>query len=268
METNKLAGLLECLKQAGDAALEIRSQGDLLTTEKEGIWDIVTKSDHESERIITSWLAENFGEDGIQSEEGTTRPSQSGRIWYPDPIDGTTNYSSGAPFFGVSAGRADEFGLPDFGAIYFPVEHWFVWASRGEGANLSRTSLMGRPYSKLNKKPGACALNDALVGAGLPVGFEHLFGIVQKRVRNIVMMGSCTYESLLVVQGYWDAYFHACATQFDVAAATVIAKEAGCIVTGIFDEDVNLKKKKIPFMITRSEKLTVELRSLITANWR
>ena len=264
MQTDKINGLIECLRRAGGAVLKIRSRGNLTTTEKKGIWDVVTEGDRVAERIITDYLAKHFSDDGIQAEEGTTRPSQSGRIWYPDSIDGTTNYSRGAPFFGISAGRADENGVPNLGVIHFPAEGWFIQASRGDGVLSDHPEIFG----DFKSRPGADVLKDALVGAGLPVGFEHLFGIVQQRVRNIVMMGSCTYESLLVVQGCWDAYFHVGATQFDVAAATVIAREAGCVVTGIFDDDVNLKNKEIPFLVTRSEKLTTELRNLLIENWR
>lgn len=256
--------LVECLERAGKAVLVIRSSGDLKTREKKGIWDIVTEGDCVAERVITDWLAKHFGEDGIEAEEGTTRPSQSGRVWYPDPVDGTTNYSCGAPFFGISAGRAGKTGAPDLGAIHFPVEGWSVWASRNGGAFSDHPKISGR----LIVRPGADVLKNALIGADFPQDHEYLFEILKPKARNVVILGSATYETLLVVLGYWDAYFHISATQFDVAAAELIAKEAGCTVTGIHEGKMDLRKKSIPFLVTRSKKLSAELRDILIENWR
>lgn len=263
-----MIGLVSCMSRAGRAILEIRSQENFEAIEKSGISDVVTAGDHEAERIVTDWLVNYHSEDGIQAEEGTTRPSRSGKIWYPDPIDGTTNYSRGAPFFGISVGRADEAGIPDCGAIHFAAEGWSVWAVRGSNRGTQCDDLRISPTDRLVAPKGADALRGALVGVGLTRGYEYLYEVLKAKTRNVVMLGSVTYEALLVARGFWDAYVHTAATQFDVAAATVICREAGCTVTSMHSDEVNLNEKKIPFMVTRSPRLTEELRRVIIENRR
>ena len=69
--------------------------------------NLVTEFDKRSEALIVERLAAAFPDDRIVAEEGTTRGDASApaqRVWYVDPLDGTTNFAHGLPLFSVSLG--------------------------------------------------------------------------------------------------------------------------------------------------------------------
>lgn len=69
------------------------------TQEKTSISDVVTEADIAVEQFVQQVLALLRPQDGIVGEEGTSAPSESGRTWVIDPIDGTYNYASGSDYW-------------------------------------------------------------------------------------------------------------------------------------------------------------------------
>src|SRR5215471_19792 len=70
-------------------------------TEK-GRNDLVSRADKESEAVIVAALLDSFPEDGILGEEGGRQDARSGREWIIDPLDGTSNFVAGFPFWCIS----------------------------------------------------------------------------------------------------------------------------------------------------------------------
>jgi len=116
------------LEAAADAA---RAGGEIL----EGYWrrlprgaiseketnDFVTRADEESEEIIAARIRERFPRDGFLGEEGGRRGAgDEARIWIVDPLDGTTNFIAGLPFWCVSV-AAREKGEIVAGAVWDPL---------------------------------------------------------------------------------------------------------------------------------------------------
>src|ERR1041384_194270 len=94
-----------------ETAVEIaREAGGLLSTflerripfEIKGECDLVTEADRASERLIVERLRTHFPSHGIVAEEGGGHESNSAYRWYVDPLDGTTNFAHGFPFFNVT----------------------------------------------------------------------------------------------------------------------------------------------------------------------
>ncbi|MEK7174226.1 MAG: inositol monophosphatase family protein [Patescibacteria group bacterium] len=256
--------ITDALIAAGREALRIRIYGALGVEEKTSPQDIVTEADKAVERLLVARIAEQFPQDGIMGEEGATRNTENGRVWYLDPIDGTTNFAAGSDFFGISAGRFDADGRPEIGAIHFPAlaNRPTVYAVRGGGA-LHRSDRVERIVTPLFDG----GLSEALVSVGLTKDKSHIFAPLHSRARNVVAFGSFVYEAMLVAEGKLAAYVHTGATIFDVAAAVTVCREAGCLVSGIHTVEVDFAAKRIPIMITRGERLTSELREVFVANW-
>jgi len=93
---------------------------------------LVTRFDRENEAALSRIILELFPGDGIVGEEGSRAPSSTGRKWLIDPIDGTRQFVSGQPLWGILLAclEGDE---PVFGAMYHPSTQSVVWAQRDGG---------------------------------------------------------------------------------------------------------------------------------------
>jgi myo-inositol-1(or 4)-monophosphatase len=247
------------MQMASREALAIRT-GDM-GIEGKGPLDTVTAADKKSEAILTDYVALHHEDDGILAEEGTTRLSKSGRMWYFDPIDGTKNYTMkpNNPFFGISAGRGEK-GVAVDGGICFPTTGVFLFASRGQGAWIG--DLEGNNFQPLKREPFTRSLKESVVALGLTKRRERLFKLFRANCWNALAFGSFVCEAALVIDGTISAYIHTGATQFDVAAATLIAEEAGCAVSRLDGKPVDLRKKKIPVAIAANESILAEVLEL------
>ena len=245
--------LLADMADIGEEILRMRA-GGLSASPKTSFQDIVTEADKFSERELVRKISESFLRDGIFGEEGGRKTSDTGYRWFLDPVDGTTNFASGLPFFGISAGREKD-GQVDLGALHFPALHQSFFAAKGEGAwFLSGESL--KPMCRVKPQN---ALRESILAVGLTSGNEPLFATFKKLARNVLMFGSFVYEATLVAESQIGACLHTGATQFDVAASSIVAAEAGCIVSGFDGNPIDLRNEKIPIVIAASEAIRDEV---------
>src|SRR5271155_4976867 len=121
------AGAAEIALEAGELLRGYFYRG--VTAEYKGDVDLVTEADRASEKLIVSRLSKKFPDHGIYGEEGTRSGLERAYRWYVDPLDGTTNFAHGFPFFNISLGlehrRAglapDQDGELVAGVVYDPV---------------------------------------------------------------------------------------------------------------------------------------------------
>ena len=101
-----LAAQLEDLRrlvlQAGGLLLDMF--GKARTVHAKLATEFVTDVDRAAEDLLLAGLARLFPGDGVTAEESAPAPGSSGRTWYVDPVDGTTNYVHGYPFFASRSG--------------------------------------------------------------------------------------------------------------------------------------------------------------------
>src|SRR6202020_2062254 len=127
-------------RQAGALLRGFYAKG--VATEYKGDVDLVTEADRASEQLIVEKLKAAFPAHGIFGEEGTRSGLDSAYRWYVDPLDGTTNFSHGFPFFNVSLGlehrppglAPDQDGEIVAGVVYDPVHDELFAAEKGHGA--------------------------------------------------------------------------------------------------------------------------------------
>jgi myo-inositol-1(or 4)-monophosphatase len=118
--TEDAALAADLVREAGLLAQDLRQSGLRVDT-KTSVSDLVTAADHAAERLVVDHLAAWRPDDGVIAEEGTTRPSSSGRTWVIDPLDGTYNFVHGLTGW-CSAVALVVDGDPRLGAIYHPHE--------------------------------------------------------------------------------------------------------------------------------------------------
>lgn len=204
--------------------------------------DMVTDVDRRVEAFLFERFGEDFPRDGVRAEEGTARAGDSGRVWHVDPLDGTTNYVHGHPFYAVSLGCADA-GGPLLGAVYAPALDELYLARRGGGATLERPQR-GEPARRL-ALTGPVALERALLATGFPYERGEVAALNCDLVKDFLLQpchdvrrgGSAALDLCHVAAGRLDGYWEFRLQPWDVAAGVLIAREAGALVTDLDGDD-------------------------------
>ena len=211
-------------KEAGRVQLEYFRSKNLDVKAKFNDSDIVTAADKASEKVIISNIREKYPDHSILSEESGDNGEKSDFRWVIDPLDGTTNFSSGLPEFSVSIGLQYK-KETIVGVVYAPYLGELFHAVRGEGAYLN-----GKRISTGNNAD----IHKAVVTTGFPVDKDrttdnNMDNVVRvlPLVRGLRRLGSAAVDISYVAAGYLDAYWELNLHEWDVCAALLIAEEAG-----------------------------------------
>ncbi len=194
--------------------------------------DVVTQMDTASEQAIVEHLLRHRPHDAILGEEGGERPGSSGVRWVIDPLDGTVNYLYGMPLWAVSVAATGPDGAAA-GAVAVPALGVTYAAARGGGAwALSRGGRRGLAVRRCE------SVGSALVATGFGYRRDRRLdqGAALARiigeVRDVRRCGAAALDLCWLADGRYDAYFERGLQPWDAAAGTLIAREAGAIVTG------------------------------------
>lgn len=128
-----LADCIRWAKEAGRIQLELFRSDRLDIEAKFNDSDVVTNADKASEKAIISEIRRAYPEHSVLSEEAGCDKRMNDWLWVIDPLDGTTNYSSGLPNFCVSIGVQHK-GQTVVGVVYAPYLGEIFTAVRGKGA--------------------------------------------------------------------------------------------------------------------------------------
>lgn len=225
-EMNKLSQQLvgiasQAALQVGDMLLEASAR-DVSVEEKSSFHDLVTKYDRESEELIADYIFKQYADSTLVGEEGGTRGSGQVR-WYVDPIDGTSNFAAGLPFFCVSIGAVlDE--EPLAGVIYDPVRRELFTASR-QGAFLN-----GKPIRADGHQTDSLALLLTAFPsphAGISDGDSLLFAEILRRFATVRRVGSAALALAYVACGRADVVLETSINAWDVVAGMFLVEQAG-----------------------------------------
>lgn len=214
-------------RQAGDIILRHLDQVEHLKTSDKGNHDLFSEVDVKAEQAIINTIRKAYPDHGILAEESGHHETNSEVVWIIDPLDGTTNYLHGFPFFCVSIAVQIKNRI-EHGVVYDPIRHeWFV-ATRGSGARLNDRRLRVSKQTQL----GA-----ALLGTGLPFRdvalakrfmptFEAMFG----KCAGVRRSGSAALDLAYVASGRLDGFWEFGLKPWDIAAGTLLIQESGGMV--------------------------------------
>ncbi len=217
------------LKSAENAArvggeILLKYLGQPIDVEFKGEVDLVTIADRLSEEAIVSMISSKFPDHQIMAEEGTVKNSDSKYRWIIDPLDGTTNYAHSLPCFAVSIGL-EVSGKMVMGVVYDPVRDECFTAEEGSGAYLN-----GRPIHV----SGIDSLDKALLATGFPYDrrvhaekYLKPFKNFLRKAQEIRRPGAATIDLCYLAAGRFDGFWESKLHPWDVAAASVIVREAG-----------------------------------------
>ena len=202
--------------------------------------DVVTVMDQRSERLLRERLLGARPDDGLLGEEGGGVDGRSGVTWVVDPIDGTVNYLYGIPEYAVSVAAVT--GDPQVpggydvlvGCIHNPVSGETWTATRGGGAFLDGERLSVREVEDLGQVLLATGFGYA---ARRRAHQATVVSALLPQVRDIRRIGSGTLDLCAVATRRVDAYVERGLSPWDLAAGTLVAREAGALVTGLAADD-------------------------------
>jgi len=216
---------IKAARSAGEIILRhIYKLDNLNITEKQQN-DFVSEVDIKSEQVIIDTIRKAYPRHAIMAEESGYHEASEEYVWIIDPLDGTLNYLHGFPHFCVSIGVQVKDRI-EHAVVFDPLNNECFSASRGDGArcNERRIRVSSRQY-----------LNEALLGTGLrtnnssekllPV-FNAFFG----KCSGIRNSGSAALDLAYVAAGRLDGFWHAALQPWDMAAGSLLIKEAGGLV--------------------------------------
>jgi myo-inositol-1(or 4)-monophosphatase len=223
-----LALAMSIAREAG-ALIADRGAATVVGT-KSSSTDVVTATDKATEALIVRRLRETRPDDSVLGEEGGAQGSSaSGVRWLVDPIDGTVNYLYGIPQYAVSL-AAEVDGLVMVGVVLDPVKDELYASIAGGGA-------------RCNGHPIRCSdeteLGQALVATGFSYDADRrarqaaVLPRLLPAVRDIRRLGAAALDLCWVACGRYDGYYEKALNPWDVAAGTLIAREAGALVTAL-----------------------------------
>ena len=225
-----LAVAREAADQAAALLLErFEAGGERAVDAKSTPTDLVSAADLAAEEAIRSVLGARRPQDGLLGEEGggaVEPPGPGERRWVFDPLDGTINFLFRIPQWCVSVACEDEHGMVT-GVIVDPTRTEVFAAVRGAGATLNGEPLQPRP---------AATLAESLVATGFAYDAEvrvrqaEVVGRVLPAARDVRRLGSAALDLAWLAAGRYDAYYERTVKPWDVAAGSLICREAGLTV--------------------------------------
>ncbi len=192
--------------------------------EEKGLHNLVTYVDKAAEKKLVDALADLLPESGFIAEEGTSKKVGAHYNWIIDPLDGTTNYIHGVPLYAVSLALQYDNEIV-LGVIYEPnlKECFYTW--KGAPSYLN---------GKIIKVSTTKTIDQSLFATGFPYydydrlkDYLKFFEYLMQYSRGIRRLGTAAMDLAYVACGRYDGFYEYGLSPWDVAAGSLIVKNAG-----------------------------------------
>jgi myo-inositol-1(or 4)-monophosphatase len=223
---------IEAVRQV--AAAEILPRFRMASSRRKDDGSLVTEADVAAQHALNEALrrieaVDVLGEE-MPAEEQRRVWDGGGRFWCVDPVDGTSNFSAGVPYFAVSVALMDH-DRPLFGVVYDPIAGEAYFAVRGAGAWRDGFRL----------RPAGAEIE--LARAVAEVDLRRRFAPIRHEIKHHppcarrLTSGSSALSWCRLACGQRDVYLHAGQKVWDYAAGALIAEEAGALIATIQEDD-------------------------------
>jgi len=224
---------VQAARRAGDAAAGYFNRSERLDIRAKARNEFVTQVDEAAEDLIIDTIRKRYPDHAFLGEERGAQ-GRGDFVWVIDPLDGTTNFVHGFPVFAVSIALKVRDQL-EVGVVYDPMRQELFTAIRGAGAQLegrrirvaSRTSLEG-----------------ALIGTGFPYRanakwmdtYLEMLRRVLEETAGIRRPGAAALDLAYLAAGRLDGFWEFGLQPWDLAAGTLLIREAGGIISELHDD--------------------------------
>jgi myo-inositol-1(or 4)-monophosphatase len=232
---------IDAAKKAG--LLLQRRVGRVKRVAYKGAVNLVTEMDLLSERTIVATIHRHFPDHAFLAEESAVLQSGSSPYqWIIDPLDGTTNYTHGFPIYAISIALAKK-GEVILGVIYDPTREELFCAAKGEGARLNGKKIHVSSTENLSQ---------SLLATGFPYdlresrtnNFDH-FKNFALRAQAVRRAGSAALDLSYVAAGRFDGFWEMKLGPWDMAAGSLLVKEAGGQSTDFSGRPLQLEGRQV-----------------------
>lgn len=236
-----ISKIIEIAREAGEIIREgfgSNFQIDIKTGEN----NLVTEIDKKSEKTIIDFIKKDFPDHSILAEESGKDFRSGDFLWVIDPLDGTTNFAHGLPYFSVSIGlqRGEEIIA---GVIYDVMLNRMYAAEKGSGTYCNDKKVFVSTNDKLER---------SLLVTGFPYDVEDqidravdLFGEFVKRSRAVRRLGSAAIDMAYVAAGIFDGFWEEKLNPWDVCAGIILVEEAGGKISDYKGNKITIYDKQI-----------------------
>lgn len=219
---------IQAARQSSRMILRYLDQMDKIEVTEKSNNDFVTQLDTMSEEIIITEIQKAYPRHAILSEECGHGKNDHEYCWIIDPLDGTRNVMHGYPHFSISIALTKK-NVVELGLIYDPIRQELFTATRGQGAYLNNRRIRISDTRKMSQ---------ALIGTGFPIchkenisNYMRTFERVLTQCSDIRRAGSAALDLAYVACGRLDGFWESNLHSWDIAAGSLMVKEAGGIVT-------------------------------------
>ncbi|MCQ0989733.1 inositol monophosphatase family protein [Jiella marina] len=226
--------MIQAAMKAGRSLVRDFGEVQNLQVSLKGPADFVSNADRRAEEVVFKELSRVRPDWGFLMEErGAVEGRDPQHRWIVDPLDGTTNFLHGIPNFAVSIALERD-GQIVAGVIFNPIQDELYVAERGGGAFVNDRRIRVAARQRLP---------EALFGTGAPfLGHgdhtAYLYEIRQIMAESagIRRIGAASLDLAYVAAGRFDGFWERSLKPWDVAAGSILVREAGGFVTGLAGE--------------------------------
>jgi len=227
--------VIEAAREGGRVLLE--KFGRELRVEHKGEVDLLTDADQAAEMAIVAVIRGTFPLHDVLAEEANHGRRDSQYRWIIDPLDGTTNYAHGLPWFAVSV-ALEIAGEIAMGAVFNPITMEMFFAERGKGAFLNELPIRVSTVDRLDR---------SLLATGFPYdrktsrcnNYDHFLHF-QQRAQACRRAGAASLDLACVAAGRFDGYWEMKLKPWDVAAGKLLVEEAGGLISDFSSEKYSI----------------------------
>ncbi|MFU8797987.1 MAG: inositol-1-monophosphatase [Gammaproteobacteria bacterium] len=220
---------IRAAREAGNIIARAAERLDTIKVTAKGHRDFVTNIDIKAEQTIINVLRKTFPHHSILSEECGLDAKDEEFLWIIDPLDGTTNFIHGFPHFAVSIALKHNDRIEQ-AVIYDPIRQELFTASHGNGARLNNnTRLRVSTHS---------SLEHSLLGTGFPFKnpeyispYMSTFQAFLPMAIGIRRAGSAVLDLAYIAAGRLDGFWEFGLKPWDMAAGSLIIREAGGLIS-------------------------------------
>ncbi|RLD71743.1 MAG: hypothetical protein DRJ29_03185 [Bacteroidetes bacterium] len=226
--------LLSVLNKGGEALMKHLGLTSEATV-KESISSVVTEADLASEKVILEVLQSTAESYNIITEESGYLDSGSEYTWVIDPLDGTSNFAAGLPWFGVIIALFHK-DIPVLGGMYLPVDKELYVTEQGKGSWKNGEAIRLTDSGKLEEQLVAYSF-DFSDAPGKTESEMEILNSLSKKVRNIRSTNSLV-DFCYTADGRLGAALNQTTKIWDIAVPWLMIREAGGKVTDILGEEI------------------------------
>lgn len=241
IEKSLVTEVEKIVRKVGMFILQESKHFDKSKIQNKNTYDLVSYVDIESEKRLIEELSKLLPEAGFITEESHLHSSKS-LNWIIDPLDGTTNFTRNLPTYAISVALADNQNILMGIVFNIPVNEMFT-GMKHQGAYLNGEKI------SVSQSP---SLAESLIVTGFSVSTFDKVDVHLSVVKEIIThslgirrLGSAAVDLCYVACGRFDAFFEWYLNPWDVAAGSVIAMEAGAIVSDFSGKNNYLFNKEI-----------------------